>query len=623
MHTKLRRFLIPALMASLLAACGAGSNGGDDSTAATSAAYDSSTSAVRLASTVVQGGSLALPTTDTNYTASSTRWATTQSQAARFLAQASFGPTADSINAVMAGGPNGWLDNQFYRAQTLHRYYVDSVGASQAGGATINQVYESFWKQAALGEDQLRQRVVFELSQIFVISLQDSNVYGYPRGVASYYDTLGQHAFGNFRNLLEAVAKHPMMGLYLSYMHNNKESATRVPDENFAREIMQLMTIGLYQLNQDGTRKLVNGQPVETYDHDDVAGLAKVFTGWSWAGPDKSLNRFWGNDRSYAYRDFAPLQMYPQFHSTSSKQFLGVTVPAGGTGDGDLKVALDTLFNHPNVGPFIGKQLIQRLVTSNPSPAYVSRVAAAFNNDGKGVRGDMKSVIAAVLLDPEARPAAATVSTGRLREPVVRLANWMRADTPPTAGRPDTPGDTARPLTRPAPTPQPSPAPPAPTPRPPRAPPPPPPPPPPRPSPSVFNCARPNSGPPGGQLANAGMVAPEMQITSEPSVTGYLNFLIDLVPKGVGKNWDISTVYANEVPLALNPAALVDRINMLLLNGMMSPTLRSQIISAVTAVPQPVPNGSVNSNLVAQAKINRVHLAVFLAMASPEYLVTK
>jgi uncharacterized protein (DUF1800 family) len=597
MHTKLRRFLIPALMASLLAACGAGSNGGDDSTAATSAAYDSSTSAVRLASTVVQGGSLALPTTDTNYTASSTRWATTQSQAARFLAQASFGPTADSINAVMAGGPNGWLDNQFYRAQTLHRYYVDSVGASQAGGATINQVYESFWKQAALGEDQLRQRVVFELSQIFVISLQDSNVYGYPRGVASYYDTLGQHAFGNFRNLLEAVAKHPMMGLYLSYMHNNKESATRVPDENFAREIMQLMTIGLYQLNQDGTRKLVNGQPVETYDHDDVAGLAKVFTGWSWAGPDKSLNRFWGNDRSYAYRDFAPLQMYPQFHSTSSKQFLGVTVPAGGTGDGDLKVALDTLFNHPNVGPFIGKQLIQRLVTSNPSPAYVSRVAAAFNNDGKGVRGDMKSVIAAVLLDPEARPAAATVSTGRLREPVVRLANWMRAFNAKSASGRYLLANLDDPLTGLAQTPLHSP--------------------------SVFNFYRPNYVPPGGQLANAGMVAPEMQITSEPSVTGYLNFLIDLVPKGVGKNWDISTVYANEVPLALNPAALVDRINMLLLNGMMSPTLRSQIISAVTAVPQPVPNGSVNSNLVAQAKINRVHLAVFLAMASPEYLVTK
>lgn len=595
MHTKLRRFLIPALMASLLAACGAGSNSGDDSTAAAGAA--SSPSNVRLASTVVQGGSMALPGADTNYTASSTRWVTTQSQAARFLSQASFGPTADSIAAVMAGGPDGWLDNQFYKAQTLHRYYVDSVAASQAGGATINQVYESFWRQAALGEDQLRQRVVFELSQIFVVSLQDSNVYGYPRGVASYYDTLGQHAFGNFRNLLDAVAKHPMMGLYLSYMHNNKESATRVPDENFAREIMQLMTIGLYELNQDGTRKLVNGQPVETYDHDDVAGLAKVFTGWSWAGPDKSLNRFWGNDRSYAYRDFAPLQMYPQFHSTASKQFLGVTIPAGGTGENDMKIALDTLFRHPNVGPFFGKQLIQRLVTSNPSPAYVSRVAAAFNNDGKGVRGDMKSVIAAVLLDPEARPATATSGTGRLREPVVRLANWMRAFNAQSASGRYLLANLDDPLTGLGQTPLHSP--------------------------SVFNFYRPNYVPPGGQIASAGLVAPEMQITSEPSVTGYLNFLIDLVPKGVGKNWDISAAYANEIPLAANPAALVDRVNMLLLNGMMSTTLRSQIISAVTAVPQPVPNGSKNSNLVAQAKINRVHLAIFLAMASPEYLVTK
>ncbi|UGQ47611.1 DUF1800 domain-containing protein [Massilia endophytica] len=598
MQTKLRRFLIPALVAALLSACGAGSNSdtADMGSAQDSAAAQTAGPLRLAATTMVSGGSATLPTTDPSYTASSTRWATTASQAARFLAQASFGPTTDSINAVMAGGPNGWLDAQFYKAPTLHRYYIDAVAAS-TGRATIDNVYESFWKQAVTGEDQLRQRVVFELSQIFVVSLQDSQVYNFPRGVASYYDTLGQHAFGNFRNLLDAVAKHPMMALYLSYMHNQKESATRVPDENFAREIMQLMTIGLYQLNQDGTQKLVNGRPVETYDHDDVAGLAKVFTGWSWAGPDKSLNRFFGNDRSYAYRDFMPLQMYPTYHSTSSKSFLGVTIPAGGTGEGDLKIALDTLFNHPNVGPFIGKQLIQRLVTSNPSPAYVARVAAAFNNDGRGVRGDMKSVLAAVLLDPEARPATPSASSGRLREPIVRLANWMRAfDAKSTSGR-YLLANLDDPLTGLGQTPLHSP--------------------------SVFNFYRPNYVPPGGSVAGAGLVAPEMQIASEPSVTGYVNFLQDLVPKGVGRNWDIKATYPTELTLALNPGALVDRINLLVLNGMMSSTLRSQILAAVTAVPQPVPNGATNANLVLQAKMNRVYLAIFLAMASPEYLVSK
>lgn len=595
MHTKLRRFLIPALMASLLAACGAGSNTGAEGSAPASAAADSSASPVRLASTVVQGGgSMTLPSTDTDYTASSTRWATTPSQASRFLAQASFGPTTATINAVMAGGPNGWLDAQLYTAPTLHRYYIDAIGLNNA---TIDNVYESFWRQAVNGQDQLRQRVVFELSQIFVISLQDSQVFNFPRGVASYYDTLGQHAFGNFRNLLDAVAKHPMMALYLSYMHNEKESATRVPDENFAREVMQLMTIGLYELNQDGTQKLVNGKPVETYTHEDVAGLAKVFTGWSWAGPDKSLNRFFGNDRSYAYRDFMPLQMYPNYHSTSEKKFLGVTIPAGGTGENDTKIALDTLFRHPNVGPFIGKQLIQRLVTSNPSPAYVSRVAAAFNNDGRGVRGDMKSVIAAVLLDPEARPASPTASSGRLREPVVRLANWMRAfGAVSTSGR-FLLANMDDPLTGLAQTPLHSP--------------------------SVFNFYRPSYVPPGGRIASAGLVAPEMQITSEPSVTGYLNFLLDLIPKGVGKNWDIKAAYTTEQAMALNPAQLVDHVNMLVLNGMMSSTLRSQIVSAVTAVPQPVPQGSKNANLVQQAKMNRIYLAIYLAMSSPEYLVAK
>ena len=238
---------------------------------------------------------------------------------------------------------------------------------------------------------------------------------------------LGTQAFGNFRNLLEAVTYSPMMGLYLSHLHNQKENAATgaVPDENYAREVMQLFTIGLYELNQDGTQKLdIRGKLIETYGNSDVSSLAKVFTGLSWAGPDTANNRFNGGGNPVeADKEIKPMQAYNQFHSVSQKQFLGVTIPATTIADtnGDVRIALDTLFNHPNIGPFIGKQLIQRLVSSNPSPAYVSRVAGIFNNNGSGVRGDMKAVIKAVLLDPEARAAVVSTSTrGKVREPVVR-----------------------------------------------------------------------------------------------------------------------------------------------------------------------------------------------------------
>lgn len=537
----------------------------------------------------------------------------TRAEAARFLGQATFGPTAEEIDRIVALGYTAWLGEQFAKPQTLHRNTLDAVAATLPAGTNLSQnhFFESWWKQAARGEDALRQRAAWALAQIFVVSLQDGNVANFPRGVAAYYDTLGEHAFGNFRNLLEAVTLHPMMGLYLSHLRNQKEDAAsgRVPDENYAREVMQLFTIGLVELNPDGTPRATNGGPRETYTNDDVSGLAKVFTGWSWyAGPDASDRtdtRFFGRNPN-AERDWRPMQPYPQFHSTAEKRFLGATIPAQGTPDGpaSLKVALDTLFGHPNVGPFIGRQLIQRLVTSNPSPAYVARVAAAFDDNGSGVRGDLRAVWRAVLTDPEARNPAGLVDPqfGRLREPVQRLAHWMRSFGAQSDSGRFLMGNTDNASTSLGQTPMRSP--------------------------SVFNFYRPGFVPPGSALAGAGMVAPEFQITSEVSVVGYLNMLRGVLasgtgsrPAGAARN-DIQSDYRAELALAGEPDALLAHVDLLLTASSLPAARRTQIRDLVASVAIPAATGG-NQAAIDAARRNRVHLAIYLTMASPEYLVQR
>ena len=523
----------------------------------------------------------------------------TRQQASRFLARATFGPNMAAIDALAASDSDAWFTAQFSKPQTLHRKYIDGMLAAQAAGGQrvgFTGVYETFWQQGIRGDDQLRQRMAFALSEIFVISMQNDAVQPQVRGVASYYDMLGQRAFGNFRDLLEGVALHPMMGLYLSHLRNQKESATRTPDENFAREVMQLFSIGLYQLNADGSLKLSGGKPIETYTHDDVAGLARVFTGWSWAGPDQSSTRFYGGTPD-PDRDWQPMQNYAAFHSSGEKRFLGKSISGATSGQADLKVALDTLFNHPNAGPFFGRQLIQRLVSSNPSPAYIGRVAAAFANNGSGVRGDMQAVIRAVLLDPEAlAPAGTTLRTGKLREPLLRLANWMRAfDVKPASG-PYSIYYLDDPLSGLGQSPL-------------------------NPS-SVFSFFRPSYVPPNSALASAGLVAPELQITAEPSVTGYLNFMQEAVNSGVGEARVVKPDYTRELALAANPGALLDRIDLLLTHGSMPTRLRGQITTAVNGIAIPAATAS-NATQVATAQANRVKLAIFLTMASPAYLVQK
>jgi uncharacterized protein (DUF1800 family) len=534
----------------------------------------------------------------------------TQTEAARFLAQASFGANDAGLAALSQQSIAGWIADQYNRPQRLHRSYMDAETARLAGTGSIGEstFYESWWQQAVAGDDQLRQRVAFALSQIFVVSFADSNVRSYPRGMASYYDTLGQHAFGNYRQLPEAVTLHPMMGMYLTMMRNQKEDAAtgRVPDENYAREVMQLFSIGLHELNADGTlRRDASGEPIETYTHDDISGLAKVFTGWSWyAGPnltDRTRTRFFGNS-PHADRDWQPMQAYNRhaantdFHSAGEKRFLGTVIPATSAPDpeGDLKIALDTLHNHPNAGPFFGKLLIQRLVTSNPSSGYVARVAAAFANNGSGVRGDMKAVISAILLDPEARTRdAGATGDGKLREPVIRLANFLRAfKATSQTGRYSGIGDTDDVATRLGQTPL-------------RA-------------PSVFNFFRPGYAPPNTTIATAGLVAPELQIAHEVSVAGYLNYMrSSWIP--VSTTRDVRQDYSAEIALADDPAALVERANLLLMSGQMTDALRAQIVAAVASRSYTGTNQTSIDNM----RRDRVCIAVFLTMASPDYLTQK
>ncbi len=537
-------------------------------------------------------------------------------QAHRFLGQASFGPSDTEVARVQSLGYNGWLTQQFTLGSAgAHRAYWDARDAAAKAvdpnsGAGTTDVYNAFWTHAVGGNDQLRQRVAFALSQIFVVSTEGV-LASYPRGVAAWYDMLADRAFGNYRDLLEGVSLHPMMGLYLSHLRNQKADPVsgRVPDENYAREVMQLFSIGLVALNPDGTPRLdAAGKPIPTYTQADIAGLAKVFTGWSWSCPDAPQSNcfLYGSYRSRSDPDryIKPMVAYPAFHSTDEKRFLGAVVPpqASANPQASLKVALDTLFNHPNTGPFIARQLIQRLVTSNPSPAYVRAVASAFNNNGYGVRGDMKAVIRAVLLNGEARTAVPTNTTGKLREPVLRTTALLRAFgyTSDTGlyriGDTSNPGSALGQMAMK--------------------------------SPSVFNFYRPGYVPPGTQAGALGLAVPEMQLLHETSAAGYVNYTRSAISSGLGSynnsfaRQDMQPNFTGELALADQPAALVDRVATRLTGAVAPAALRTEVVNAVTAITIPTPTAS-NATQVATARRNRVNAAVLLMAASPEFQIQK
>jgi len=541
-------------------------------------------------------------------------------QAARLLTQASFGPTTESVAALAGISAAQWLQAQM--AIPAGSEYVNEVqrwfdrGGSYRPGAggtnyTPGWLNHKFWALANTAPDQLRQRVVHALMQIFVVSLEDSTLYDHARPFGQYLDNLGRHAFGNFRNLLQDVTLSPVMGMYLSHIRNQKAdpASGRMPDENFAREVMQLFSIGLHQLNLDGTEKTGgNGRPLETYTNDDVMGLARVFTGWSWNVPDggSANNTFrWGGPGRYettgaARFDLSPMRIYPAFHEAREKRFLGVTIPAGTDGATSLRTALDTLFNHPNVGPLIGKQLIQRLVTSNPSPAYVRAVASAFNNNGAGVRGDMAAVLRAILLHSEARNPP-TGESGKLREPVLRVTQAMRSLKANSLTGRWMMGWNERDLLQSA-----------------------------LQSPSVFNFYRPGYIPPNTQIATLGLVAPEFQIANETTVVEWVNYVWALLQWGTGWtgssadvtiDFSLTTTPLGLAALAGNAAsdsAVADQLSLLLFAGNMSTTLRAQILNAMQN--QVGWNATPANNTRLR---DRLRIACFVALASSEFMIER
>jgi uncharacterized protein (DUF1800 family) len=600
--------LLSALAPVVLVACGGGCQDCNASTAASSnsvlAAEGGLVSNAALARTALSH-SAALPT---------------RQEAARFLTQATFGPTPDEVSHLMQVGYEAWIDEQLAMpvSATSHVAAWDASNAAiqkvDAGQrASSGEVTSSFWREAITGKDQLRQRMAFALSEIYVVSINDScGSNSYARGAADYLDMLGRQAFGSYRALLESVSLHPVMGCYLSSISNRLEDSGtgRVPDENFAREIMQLFSIGLYELQPNGALKRdASLQPIETYGPTDISGLAKVFTGWSWWCPLNSGSSCFGTSPSAPDQYVTAMRGYTLYHDKSEKRFLKTVVPASwfATPQSSLKAALDALATHPNVAPFIGKQLIQRLVTSNPSPAYVERISAVFNSTG----GHLGATVKAILLDAEARDMAALRSDtfGKVREPVLKLSALMRAAGVKSESGQfliTTTGDPGRSLAQSAMA-----------------------------SPSVFNFYRPGYVLPGSKSAGAGLLTPELQIANETSAAGYVNFLSQFMWSGTGRNGYDNTRPKADVQLELSvnalhpllllsdePGKLVAELDQRLMYGTMPATLRQDITSAIAALdyraqPIPTPEQILNTRRM------RTWSALLLIAASPDFQIQR
>lgn len=504
--------------------------------------------------------------------------AVTQADAARFLTQATFGPTMAEIDRMVGMAYETWIDAQLQKPTSLQLPKLQALPLAPQQRDRV----DAWWQSVINGEDQLRQRVAFALSEIFVVSDRET-LSNRPEALAYYYDLLAEHAFGNFRELMEAVTLSPAMGEYLSMLGNEKPDPARNirPDENYARELMQLFTIGLVELNLDGTEKRDNqNQPIPTYDQAIIEGFAHVYTGWTFAGSP----RFQNPRRNY----LAPMEPFEEFHDDGEKQLLnGVVLRGGQSARADLEAALDNIFAHANVAPFMSKQLIKRLVTSNPSPAYVARVASVFNNNGRGVRGDLAAVVKAILLDDEARFGHMNFQGfGKLKEPLLRQAALWRAFGAAAAnGRylyANPERDFGQAPLR---------------------------------SPSVFNFFEPDYQQPG-PIADRGLVSPEFQITNETTIVTTTNRLyVNAVLRYVGRvaNPNPEHILLNierEKGMANDPAALIDHLNLLLMSGQMSEKMRNELIDVIEGIS--LGDGS-----------QRVVEALYLIVSSPEFAVQK
>lgn len=511
----------------------------------------------------------------------STGPAPTDAEAARFLCQAGFSASAESIAAVKTSGFASWLDSQLaLPVQDVSRYdwMVANGYAVEANRTNFTGADNAIWLKLMSSPDPVRQRMTLALSEIFVVSMQGLPIEWRGLCIAHYADLLEKNAFGTYRQLLKDVTLSVGMGSYLNMLGNRKEDTRtgRVPDENYAREVMQLFSIGLVQLGSDGTPRLSNGQPVDSYSPQDISQLASVFTGWE-------RDRVDATDYAHVTR---PMKHNAANFQSGDKSVLGTAISGSLSGPQALSLALDTLANHPNVGPFIGRQLIQRFTMSHPSPAYVGRVAAVFNNNGRGVRGDLKATLRAVLLDPEARATPSGNASGRLREPLQRFVQWGRTFGVTSATGRWPIGDTSDPGNRLGQSPWRSP--------------------------SVFNFFRPGYVPPGHELAANQITAPEFQLVNESTVAGYLNFMQSVIGNGISSG-DVSANYAHELSLALDPPKLLAHLNLRLAADAIHPTTLTELSTAVATI----------SASTATGQLNRVKAAILLVMAAPEYLIQK
>lgn len=530
--------------------------------------------------------------------------------ASRFLYQASLGSSLEEIRSLAGRDFESWIDAQVQTPsesmlqdtreimkEVIDWHYLTGGDSADAPSyANWLHFQYAWWSQHMLQKDRLRQRIALALSEIFVISIE-SDLQGYGEGLASYYDILKKHALGNYRDLLTDVSLHPTMGFYLSHLNNPKtDTAQNIrPDENYAREIMQLFSIGLLELNLDGTPKLDSaGNTIPTYSQKEIQEMAKVFTGLGIAKvvPNMYLDTAVFGMGIYLADMTVPMRMYPRHHEEGEKYLVGgVVVPAGQSGMQDIQTAIDVLFQHPNTGPFICKQLIQRLIKSNPSPQYVERVARVFNADDRGVRGNLAAVVKAILLDPEARTCdwLQHESNGQLREPLLRYTHFTKAMNVEqfygrfwNNGYYHWLGTGQIPLA----------------------------------SPTVFNFFSPFYRP-KGTLDQQGLAGPEFQIHNSRTSIGYINQVNNwAIHDYVMTSWETDDPYAvintNELEeLAQDPEVLLNRLDVLLTHGNLSDRTRKIITEAIL----PFKYGNYRED--------RVRMAMYLIMISPDYAILK
>lgn len=554
--------------------------------------------------------------------------------ASRFLGQATLGYNYEMIDQVSQQGIENWIDIQYATPEMSYldttwmvwdsfiEKYIEVWGEDQILGNDDILAFQQYWRAAwwqntMTGDDHLRQRVALALSEILIISDQ-SDLETSAFSIADYYDVLYKNAFGNYRDILDDVTHHASMGYYLSHLNNEKTDEVNNihPDENYAREIMQLFSIGLYELNNDGTIIVdVDDVPVPTYDNDDIKEFAKVFTGfgpYSYFSPWEDLSGIpvlWDEPFNTVpfINAWEPMVMYENWHEPGEKYLLnGQVVPAGQSGEEDIQDAIDNVFNHENVGPFIGTKLIKLMVKSNPTPEYVNRVANAFNDNGEGIRGDMKAVIKAILLDDEARDCSwlDMEASGKLREPMLRYMQMLKAfDASNQSGRYYSSGFFLQEATTQHPVS----------------------------APSVFNFFLPEYTPPG-PIMDAELVAPEFEILNSATTVSYVNMIYQMLISDyymdvtteastvfigapdfegspfVAENW-VNLDFGDEEALADNVPELVDRLDILLTGGIMTDETKQSIIDT--------------TELFFFDDTLAVKVAIMMVMISPDYVIQK